>query len=135
MKAARESWGFSGYVTSDSDSIADAYKAHKYVPTAAEASCAGVAKGQCDIDSGNTYFDSLLEGVKAGHCSQADVDRAVANTLKTRFELGLFDPKATQKFLNSGIELIPCSRRRPAGKMCDGWAAPLLIYRSIVRSL
>ena len=79
MKAARESWSFSGYVTSDSDSIADAYKAHKYLPTAAEASCAGVAKGQCDIDSGNTYFDSLLEGVKADHYFCKTIDVAMAD--------------------------------------------------------
>jgi beta-D-xylosidase 4 len=106
MKAARDSWGFRGYVTSDSDSIADAYKAHKYVPTAAEASCAGVRTGSCDIDSGNTYCDSLQEGVKAGHCSQADVDRAVSRTLRTRFELGLFDPTDDQPYWKLGADDI-----------------------------
>ena len=52
MKAARKAWNFSGYVTSDSDSIADAYASHHYVSSAAGASCGGVKDGQCDIDSG-----------------------------------------------------------------------------------
>lgn len=90
MKAARNIWNFSGYVTSDSDSIADAYASHHYVSSAAAASCGGVKDGQCDIDSGNTYYGNLLEGVKRGLCTMEDVDRAVFNTLKIRFDLGLF---------------------------------------------
>ncbi len=90
MKAARKIWNFSGYVTSDSDSIADAYSSHHYVSSAAAASCGGVRDGQCDIDSGNTYYDNLLEGVQRGLCTMGDVDRAVFNTLKIRFDLGLF---------------------------------------------
>ena len=41
MRSARQQWGFEsngGYVTSDSDSVADAYQAHHFVKTAAEAS-------------------------------------------------------------------------------------------------
>ena len=34
MKAARESWNFTGYVTSDSDAVEDAWKRHGYVKTA-----------------------------------------------------------------------------------------------------
>eukprot|EP00937_MAST-01D_sp_MAST-1D-sp2_P001941 g1941.t1 len=92
MRAAREAWGFDGYVTSDSDSVADVWRAHKYVATAAEASCLAVRDGGCDVDSGNTYVASLLEGVSQGHCAMADVDAALARTLRLRFELGLFDP-------------------------------------------
>jgi beta-glucosidase-like glycosyl hydrolase len=80
-------------VTSDSDSIADAWNQHHYVPTAAEASCAALRDGGCDIDSGNTFYGSLLGAVADGKCSMADVDRALFHTFKLRFELGLFDRK------------------------------------------
>jgi beta-glucosidase-like glycosyl hydrolase len=106
MKAAREAWNFSGYVTSDSDSIAVAYTSHHYVDSAAAASCGGVKDGQCDIDSGNTYFHNLLDGVQQGLCTMADVDRAVYNTLKLRFDLGLFDDTADQPYWKLGAEAL-----------------------------
>ena len=65
MKAARAAWGFTGYVTSDSDAVSDAWKKHHYVKTGAEASCLALKDGQCDIDSGNTFYDNLLAGVAA----------------------------------------------------------------------
>lgn len=98
MKAARAAWGFDGYVTSDSDAVSDAWRRHHYVKSAAEASCLALKHGQCDIDSGNTYYDHLLEGVKAGHCSMEDINRALFNTLRLRFELGLFDPIKDQPY-------------------------------------
>ena len=62
-----------------------------------------VKDGGDDVDSGNTYFSHLLEGVQAGYCSMADVDAAVANTLKVRFELGLFD--GLELGISDGLEL------------------------------
>jgi beta-glucosidase-like glycosyl hydrolase len=106
MKAARDAWNFSGYVTSDSDSVADVWNQHHYVPTAAQASCLAVRDGGCDIDSGNTYASSLLQGVSEGHCAMADVDAALFNTMKVRFELGLFDPIADQPLWKLGAEDI-----------------------------
>jgi len=102
MKAARESWNFTGYVTSDSDAVEDAWKRHGYVKTAAEASCLAIKHGQCDIDSGNTYYHNLLDGVKAGYCSMKDVDGALFNSLRVRFDLGLFDPIEGQAYWKLG---------------------------------
>ena len=102
LKAARVAWNFTGYVTSDSDSVA----AHHYVKTGAEASCLAVKDGGCDIDSGNTYYNGLLKGVKSGHCSMADVDKAVANSLRVRFDLGLFDPIEDQPLWKLGAKDI-----------------------------
>jgi len=105
MRAARHAWGFTGYVTSDSDSVADAWTptAHHYVHSAAAASCAAVALGGCDVDSGDTFKDGLLEGVRNqtrayAACTMAAVDVALAHTLRVRFRLGLFDPPADQPY-------------------------------------
>jgi hypothetical protein len=95
LKKARELWTgrtpWGGYITSDSDSVADAVSTHHYVEDAGNASCMAVRDGGDDVDSGNTYFDNLNKGVADGFCTQADVDAAVRNTLTVRFELGLFD--------------------------------------------
>ena len=90
----KQPWG--GYITSDSDSVADAVSPHHYVNDSARASCMAVKDGGDDVDSGNTYYENLLRGVELGYCSMDDVDQAVKNTLKVRFELGLFDPTANQ---------------------------------------
>ena len=84
MKAARDAWGFKGYVTSDSDAVGDAYSAHHFTKTAGEASCLAIKNGGCDIDSGNTYFSSLTTGIADGYCTMTDVDKAVFNTMRVR---------------------------------------------------
>ena len=85
-----------GYITSDSDSVADAVNSHHYVADAANASCMAVRDGGDDVDSGSTYYDNLARGVSSGMCKQADVDTAVRNTMRVRFEMGLFDPTDDQ---------------------------------------
>ena len=58
LKKARELWTgrspWGGYITSDSDSIADVVNSHHYVNDSARASCLGVRDGGDDVDSGNT---------------------------------------------------------------------------------
>ena len=75
---------------------------HHFVNSSAEASCLAIKNGGDDVDSGNTYYDSLLEGVKAGFCSIEDVNQAVRNVLRIRFELGLFDPIDKQPLTRLG---------------------------------
>jgi beta-glucosidase-like glycosyl hydrolase len=94
IRGAREEWGFRGYVTSDSDSVRDAYANHHYVPDGENATALALRDGQTDIDSGDTYNSFVAAAVAHGTAGlrQADVDRALANSLRQRFDLGLFDP-------------------------------------------
>ncbi|CUF69598.1 glycoside hydrolase family 3, putative [Bodo saltans] len=87
----RGSWNFTGYVTSDTDSVQCIYQDHQYTLSPANASCLALHDGETDINSGGTYFTYLAAGVEEGLCSQTDVDRALRNTMTLRFELGLFD--------------------------------------------
>ena len=131
LKAAREAWGFDGYVTSDSDSVADVWKEHHYTPTAAQASCVAVHDGGCDIDSGNTYYDSLLEGVQSSApgcaaASMTDVDRALFNSLRVRFDLGLFDPKERNPYWSLGADDIGTDASRALSRRAASESLVLL---------
>ena len=107
QKAARDAWGFNGYVTSDSDSVSDAWQTHKFVKTGEEAACEAISKGGCDIDSGNTFYNYLLQGVNKSLCTMSDIDERLFNTFKVRFRLGLFDPQhARSPYTKYGAEEI-----------------------------
>jgi beta-glucosidase-like glycosyl hydrolase len=108
MRNCRAQAGFEGYVTSDSDSVRSAYECNDHCypqpnPNAAKATALALKDGQCDINSGDTYNNNLLQAVKdkVEGLTMKDVDRALFNSLKQRFDLGLFDPKAAYDWPNA----------------------------------
>ncbi|HEX6046839.1 MAG TPA: glycoside hydrolase family 3 C-terminal domain-containing protein [Pyrinomonadaceae bacterium] len=86
----RGEWGFPGYVVSDCGAIYDIWKFHKFVPTEMEASVLGVKAGT-DLTCGSEY-PTLIEAVKKGMISEAEIDTSVKRLLTARFKLGQFDP-------------------------------------------
>ncbi|HEY6333048.1 MAG TPA: glycoside hydrolase family 3 N-terminal domain-containing protein, partial [Blastocatellia bacterium] len=94
----RGEWGFNGYVVSDCGAISDIYKHHEYMKSEAEASAAAVKAGT-DLSCGNEY-QSLIQAVKDGLITEAQIDVALKRLMTARFRLGLFDPP----------EMVPYSR-------------------------
>ena len=86
----RGEWGFNGYVVSDCGAIYDIWKFHKFVPTEMEASVLGVKAGT-DLTCGNEYT-TLIQAVKQGSISEAEIDTAAKRLMTARFRLGQFDP-------------------------------------------
>ncbi|HEU4833248.1 MAG TPA: glycoside hydrolase family 3 C-terminal domain-containing protein [Pyrinomonadaceae bacterium] len=86
----RGEWGFDGYVVSDCGAIYDIWKFHKVVPTEMEASVLGV-RGGTDLTCG-TEYRTLVEAVRRGSISEAEIDTAVKRLMTARFRLGMFDP-------------------------------------------
>ncbi|HYG07140.1 MAG TPA: glycoside hydrolase family 3 C-terminal domain-containing protein [Stenotrophomonas sp.] len=86
----RQAWGFDGYVVSDCDSIEDIYKHHKIVGSAAEAAALGVKRG-LELNCGRTY-GALVDAVRQGLISEAEIDAAVRKLMTARMRLGMFDP-------------------------------------------
>lgn len=89
-------WQFKGHVVSDCGAIDDIYKGHKFVKTEAEASAIAV-KGGTDLTCGREYR-SLVQAVKDGLISEAEIDTAVKRLMTMRFRLGLFDPPEMVKY-------------------------------------
>jgi beta-glucosidase len=86
----RGEWGFNGYVVSDCGAIRDIWEYHKFVKTEAEASALAVRAGT-DLTCGGEYA-TLVEAVKQGLITEAEIDTAVKRLMTARFRLGMFDP-------------------------------------------
>ncbi|MFA6126887.1 MAG: glycoside hydrolase family 3 C-terminal domain-containing protein [Bacteroidales bacterium] len=102
VKTLREKWGFKGYVVSDCWAISDFYKFHKFVPDAAKASALAVKAGT-DLSCGGEYGE-LVEAVKLGYISEAEIDVSVKRLFTARMKLGMFDPQ----------EMVPYASIKPA---------------------
>ena len=90
----RGEWGFDGFVVSDWESIRQ-LKIHGLTAddrgSAYEAVTAGI-----DMEmAGGAYVDHLADLVTDGKVPMATVDTAVANILRAKFRLGLFDDPYT----------------------------------------
>eukprot|EP00048_Salpingoeca_helianthica_P015648 m.227816 g.227816 ORF g.227816 m.227816 type:complete len:774 (+) comp17327_c0_seq1:3-2324(+) len=112
----RKSWGFDGYVTSDSGAVEDVLENHHYVSNRTEAVAEAIRAG-CDVQSaswpkdqpwstGGWYIDETPSAVKTGLLSEADLDAALARVLRIRFRLGLFDPIDQQPYWHIPPEAV-----------------------------
>ena len=98
QKRLREEWGFQGYIVSDCGAVGDIFRGHKYVATEGEAAVSAVKAGT-DLTCGGEYR-SLLDEVKAGHITEAEITRSAERLFEARFRLGMFDAP----------ELVPYSK-------------------------
>ena len=86
----RERWGFQGYVVSDCDAVDDIRTGHKVTADSAEAAAMALKAGD-DLNCGRTHR-MLVEAVRRGLVTEAQVDTAVGRLFRARFRLGMFDP-------------------------------------------
>ena len=86
----RGEWGFNGYVVSDCGAISDIWKGHKFAKTEAEASALAVRAGT-DLTCGGEYA-SLIQALKQGLITEAEIDTALKRLMTARFRLGMFNP-------------------------------------------
>eukprot|EP00755_Sulcionema_specki_P029901 Sspe_Gene.93162::Locus_65868_Transcript_2_2_Confidence_0.667_Length_2346::g.93162::m.93162 len=118
-------YGFTGYITSDTDSCRDIYDTHHYQPDGDHAAAECLASGT-DIDSGKTYIDFLQSAVQKGLVTKEVVQQRLHNSLKMRFEMGLFDPNVTNRFKEIPKEVIGQPSHRAASLTAARQAMTLL---------
>ncbi len=86
----RDEWDFEGFVVSDWNSIHQ-LAVHGLTADDRESALAAVTAG-VDMDmAGNVYVDELAGLIEDGVLDIAVIDNAVANILRVKFEMGLFD--------------------------------------------
>ncbi len=90
----RGEFGFTGYVVSDSDAVEFLYTKHRVAESYKEA-VRQVAEAGMNVRTTFTppsdFVDPLIELVKSGELSMATLDRNVADVLRVKFQLGIFD--------------------------------------------
>ena len=105
-RVLRQEWGFRGYITSDGNGLQMLTDTHHVAANKAEAARLALAAGvDYDLSDGSVYR-TLLWQVKQGAVPEAELNRAVARVLATKFRLGLFDnpyvdPDYAEKTTNS----------------------------------
>ncbi|HVP20433.1 MAG TPA: glycoside hydrolase family 3 C-terminal domain-containing protein [Anaerolineaceae bacterium] len=106
----RGEWGFEGHVVSDCGALSDFHLNHKVTKDAVETVALALKRG-CDIGCDHVYSE-IPEAIARGFITEADVDRALARTLGTRFKLGMFDPPEDVPFASIGMDVVACDVHR-----------------------
>lgn len=109
----RDEWGYKGIVVSDCGAIRDFYMKghHETHADAAEASAAAVKAG-CDLECGSSYA-ALVEAVKRGLITEAEIDRSVERLMVAKFEMGLFEKEDPY---NIPYSVVDCEAHRALAK-------------------
>lgn len=87
----RSQWGFNGFVFSDLGSIEGIVGTHRVAPDVKHAAAMALQAG-VDADlGGNAYGKNLTQALEEELVTMQDIDDAVANILRMKFEMGLFE--------------------------------------------
>ena len=86
----RHEWGFHGFVVSDLYSVDGIWGTHRVARDRQEAGVMALKAG-VDADLGALAFAPLVDAVKKGLVSEEQINHALANILRLKFEMGLFE--------------------------------------------
>ncbi len=106
----RQKFGFTGYVVSDSEAVEFLYSKHHVAATYPDAVKQAIEAGlnvRTNFTMPQTFILPLRELVKEGKLSMETLNSRVADVLRVKFKLGLFDrpyvidPKAADKIVHT----------------------------------
>jgi beta-glucosidase len=109
----RQQFGFDGYVVSDSEAVEFLYSKHKVAADYKEAVRQAVEAGlnvRTNFTMPQTFILPLRELIKENKISMKVIDSRVADVLRVKFRLGLFndpyvkDPKAADKLVHTAAD-------------------------------
>jgi beta-glucosidase len=109
----RQKFGFQGYVVSDSEAVEFLYSKHKVAIDYKEAVRQAVEAGlnvRTNFTMPQTFILPLRELIKENKISMKIIDSRVADVLRVKFRLGLFDspyvkdPKAADKLVHTAAD-------------------------------
>jgi beta-glucosidase len=124
QKRLREQWGFKGYVVSDCGAVNDIFQNHKYTSTLGGAAVAAVKAGT-DLTCG-TEYRTLVDELKAGRITEAEINRSLERLFVARFRLGMFDPPDRVPYSKISISENDSSAHREVARDAERKAIVLL---------
>ncbi len=106
----RKDFGFAGYVVSDSDAVEYLFTKHLTAADMKDAVRQSVEAGlnvRCTFRSPDSYVLPLRELVNEGTISMETIDERVADILRVKFKVGLFDkPYSTKEDMRKADEQV-----------------------------
>jgi beta-glucosidase len=90
----RKQFGFKGYVTSDSHALEDLFAKHHVAKDTADAAKMALTAGlnvRTEFKNPADYLKGLRRGIANGSISMEIINQRVAEVLRVKFEIGLFD--------------------------------------------
>jgi len=102
-------WGLDGFIVSDAGDMKMTVDFHKYCSTYAESVAFTIKSGVDSInDEVDLVIESITEALHQDLLTESDIDRALRNTLKGRFQLGQFDPENLNPFESITEDVLCC---------------------------
>ncbi len=101
-------WGFNGHITSDCGSITDLHTTYKVAADLGEAEAISLKAG-LSIRCGEEP-SQLVEAVKRGQISEAEIDYRLGTLIRTQMRLGFYDPADRVSF----SKIAPTENMAPA---------------------
>ncbi|MDP4209036.1 MAG: glycoside hydrolase family 3 N-terminal domain-containing protein [Bacteroidota bacterium] len=93
----RHEWGFKGHVVTDCWALDDIWLRHKVIPTRVEVAVAAIKAG-VNLDCANILQEDVMTAIEKGMLNEAEVDSALAGTLRTQVKLGFFNDPAISPY-------------------------------------
>lgn len=90
----RDEWGFNGYVVSDSEAVEFLHSKHRVAKDTVEAAAQVVNAGlnvRTNFTEPEKYIVHLRKAVEKGLIKESTINDRVADVLRVKFQLGLFD--------------------------------------------
>lgn len=109
-KVLRNEWGFRGYVVSDSEAVEFIHSKHRVADTYEDAVAQSINAGlniRTQFTPPDEFILPLRSAIEKGKISPATVDERVAEILRIKFRMGLFDnpykgdPKEADRIVHS----------------------------------
>ncbi|MEL6917330.1 MAG: glycoside hydrolase family 3 C-terminal domain-containing protein [Bacteroidota bacterium] len=108
----RNDWGFDGYIVSDCWAIRDFYDENAHnISADAKAAAAIAVKAGTDLNCGSSY-PALVQAVKDGLITEAELDVSLERLMVARLKLGLFAPEGAVKYENIPYNVVDSEKHR-----------------------
>lgn len=114
QKILWEEWGFDGYVVSDCWAIKLFHETHGVTKNSVE-SVALAARHGCDINCGCLFLE-LIDAVKRGLITEAELDRNLSRLFTARFKLGMFDPPSRVPWSKLSPKVVHSPKHQALGR-------------------
>lgn len=105
-KILRQSWGFSGYLTSDCGAVSDVQNTHHYTDNTDSTIKDTLVNGGMDIDCGDYVKKNLASAFSDGSVTVAQLQTPLQHQFGVLIDLGLFDDPSTQPYRQIGPSAV-----------------------------